>query len=110
MDNKPINYGLLLVFEGEPAESSPLDIKAMYQIIKLNELVNPLLMKSIRENKNIEEIDKLLCDFNKSVENLFTEEIKELKENLMSKLKEITEENEQETDEKVVEFPRKENE
>lgn len=75
--------GLLLAVYGEPADSSPIDIKTKHQVIYLNEVTNRAILRAIRNEKSLFKLLVVIKKFNEEIENILPEEIKEIKSLVM---------------------------
>lgn len=82
--------GLLLAFEGEPAEGSPIELKAKHQVVYLVEVVQRAVISATKKEK-WEQIYEVCKKINSIVTEAFPEEIEELK-NEMIKEKEMEQE------------------
>lgn len=76
------NIGLLLAFEGEPAEGSPIELKAKHQVVYLVEVVQRAVLTATKKEK-WEQVCEVCKKINSIVTEAFPEEIEELKNEMI---------------------------
>ena len=86
------NLGLLLAFEGEPAEGSSIELKAKHQVVYLVEVTQRAVLKATKQEK-WDEVYDICKKVNSIVAEAFTEETEQLKKEIIREKEMENEEN-----------------